>query len=224
MRIAIVEDNALLADAVAHALREHGHAVDILNDGLSGEEFLAEAGADVAIVDVNLPGQSGFDLVASIRKRGARFPIMMLTARGETTDRVTGLDRGADDYLVKPFDMPELLARVRALGRRRSAQEPAVETLGGLSYDRSGRRLYGPSGPIALSRRELAVFEALLDRNGRIVPKNVIVESVYGVGAEIEDNAVELQISRLRRKLQSSGVAIHTARGLGYILDIERLS
>lgn len=222
MRIAIVEDNALLADAVAQALRDCGHAVDILRDGLEGEEFLIESGADVAIVDVNLPGQSGFDLVAHSRRRGASFPILMLTARSETSDRVTGLDCGADDYLVKPFDMPELLARVRALGRRRSAQKPNIETIGMLSYDRGGRSVHGPLGPISLSRRELAVFEALLDRSGRIVSKNVIAESVYGVGAEIDENAIELQISRLRRKLHDTGVAIHTARGLGYTLNAEK--
>lgn len=221
MRIVILEDNALLADAVAHALRDQGFAVDALSDGVDGEDFLVSTGADVAIIDVNLPGQNGFDVVANIRRRGAAFPVMMLTARGETADRVEGLDRGADDYLVKPFEMSELLARVRALGRRRAAAAPTIEAIGPLRYDRNGRRLSGPSGPLALSRREIAVFETLLDRTGRIVSKAMIAEAVYGVGAEIDDNAVELQISRLRRKLKGSGVMIQTARGLGYSLDCE---
>ncbi|MCI4666216.1 MAG: response regulator transcription factor [Neomegalonema sp.] len=221
MRIAVIEDNEPLADAVANALRDRGYAVDLLSDGLEAEEFLCESGADLAIMDVNLPGQSGFELLRNIRRCGATWPILMLTARGETADRIAGLDAGADDYLVKPFEMSELLARVRALGRRRGGQTALQEKVGPLKFDRAGRRLYSPDGPLELSRREISLFAALSERSGRIVSKNELADAVYGVGAEVEENAVELLVSRLRRKLRAVGVEIRTARGLGYLLDAE---
>ncbi|MBY8974579.1 response regulator transcription factor [Rhodobacteraceae bacterium NNCM2] len=219
MRIVMVEDNVLLADGVAKALRDNGHAVDLVTSGLEGDAFLAEHGADLAILDVNLPGMTGFEILRAMRARGDTTPVLMLTARTETADRVAGLDAGADDYLVKPFEMSELLARVRALSRRPHLSAPAEETYGALRYDRIGRRLHGPEGALALSRRELALFEVLADRLGRIASKSSLVDAVYGVGADVEDNAIELQVSRLRRKLEGSGLKIHTARGLGYMLD-----
>lgn len=220
MRIVLIEDNEMLARGVGNALRDVGHSVDWLADGADADAFLSSQGADLAIVDINLPGLSGVDVVKALRRRRDPMPVIMLTARGETTDRVRGLDAGADDYLVKPFAMAELLARIRALARRRGAPAPEVEEVGALRFERGARRLSGPGGStIDLPRRELALFELLLDNAGRVVAKDRIGESLYGTGSEIEPNAVELLISRLRRKLAGAGVEIRTARGLGYMLD-----
>jgi two-component system OmpR family response regulator len=219
MRIVIVEDNEMLAQGIANALRDLGHAVDCLADGGEGDAFLAGEGADVAIIDINLPGMDGFELVRRMRKRADATPILLLTARGDIDDRVTGLDIGADDYLVKPFDMAELAARVRALARRRPNLAPLEEKIGELTYHWSSGQLVGTNGLIDLPRRERALFECLLDGQGRIISKGRIAERLYGIGSDVEPNAVELLISRLRRKLADTGLSIHTARGLGYMLD-----
>lgn len=219
MRIVLIEDNEMLARGIVRSLNDAGHAVDWLADGAAADDFLTGEGADLAIVDVNLPGMNGFEIVRALRRRGASIPVLMLTARGETEDRVAGLDAGADYYLVKPFEMAELSARIRALLRRQSRIAPTEETIGSLRYDRTARRLYGTSGEIELRRRELALFEYLLDHVGRIASKERIADRIYGTGAEIETNAVELLVSRLRPKLAGNGVVIRTARGLGYMLD-----
>lgn len=218
VRIALIEDNQMLARGVRKALRDLGYAVDWLENGASGDDFLRQEGADLAIVDINLPQMSGLDVLQRLRARRDSTPVILLTARGDTADRVAGLDAGADDYLVKPFEMAELAARVRALTRRRPDLQPQREDIGRLCFERRGRRLFGADGEVALSRRELALFECLLDRSGQIVSKIAIADSLYGVGADIEPNAVESQVSRLRRKLAGGGVHIHTARGLGYML------
>jgi len=147
------------------------------------------------------------------------MPVLILTARGETEDCVQGLDAGADDYLVKPFAMAELLARIRALARRRADLRSKEVILGPLRFDCAARRLTGPDGAIKLPRRELALLEYLLDHRGIIASKEAISEALYGTGADVESNAVELLVSRLRRKLSGCGVEIRTARGLGYMLD-----
>ena len=219
MRIVLIEDNEMLANGVEKALRDVGHGVDWLPDGVSGDEFLSSSGADLAIIDVNLPGMNGFEVVRALRRRGDSMPVLMLTARGETTDRVAGLDAGADDYLVKPFAMAELAARVRALARRRPELQANDTRIGRLCFDQLSRRLVGPDGEIELPRRELALFEFLLDHRGRVSSKEAIAEALYGTGAEVEPNAVELLVSRLRRKLSGTGIEIRTARGLGYMLD-----
>jgi two-component system OmpR family response regulator len=221
VRIVLIEDNELLARGVATALRDLGHAVDWLADGQDGDAFLASEGGDLVIVDVNLPGMSGFDLVRALRRRGSAMPVLVLTARGDVVDRVAGLEGGADDYVVKPFAMAELVARVRALARRSPEVKPEEEHIGGLVFERGARRLIGPEGSIDLARREFALFEFLLDNHGRVVSRETIAETLYGVGSEIEPNAVDLVISRLRRKLRGGGVEIRTARGVGYMLDVE---
>jgi two-component system OmpR family response regulator len=219
MRIVLIEDNESLARGVANALRDQGHSVNWLADGVEGDGFLATEGADLAIIDINLPRLSGLEIVRALRRRGDATPVIVLTARSGPAERVEGLDAGADDYLVKPFEMIELSARIRALSRRRPDLRPEVEAVGPLRYDRVARQVSGPEGEIALPRREVALFECLLDHGGRIVSKDRIVEALYGVGADVETNAVELLVSRLRRKLAGAGVEIRTARGLGYVLD-----
>ncbi|MDO5648295.1 response regulator transcription factor [Paracoccus sp. (in: a-proteobacteria)] len=219
MRIVLIEDNQMLARAVAQALRDEGHSVDWLGDGQDGAEFLLHAGADLAIVDMNLPRLGGLDVIRRVTAGGADIPVLVLTARDSLDDRVAGLDAGADDYMTKPFDMAELCARVRALGRRRGRRGQVVETMAGLEFDRAGRRLSGPDGVIDLSRRELALWEALFDSADRVVSKAALCDSIYGTGADVDVNAVELLVSRLRRKIEPGGVQIKSIRGLGYILQ-----
>lgn len=219
MRIVLIEDNESLAKGVVNALSDQGHAVDWLSDGLEGSQFLKSEGADLAIIDVNLPGLSGFEIVRTLREQGSTVPVILLTARTDLDDRITGLDAGADDYLGKPFEMGELAARIRALARRKSDLRTGVVKIGHMRFDRTARVLIGPAGQIDLPRRELALFECLLDHSGRIVSKDRISDTLYGVGADVEANAVELLVSRLRRKLAETGATIRTARGLGYLLD-----
>ncbi len=219
MRIVLVEDNERLAKGIENALRDQGHAVDWLSDGADASQFVQSEGADVAIIDVNLPNVSGFEIVRALRKRGSTIPVIMLTARTELKDRVEGLDSGADDYLVKPFEMAELSARIRALSRRKSDIQTRVQKVGDMLFDRMARTVIGPDGSVDLPRRELALFECLLNHRGRVVSKDLISNTLYGVGADVDANAVELLVSRLRRKLTGTGARIRTARGLGYLLD-----
>ena len=220
MRIAVIEDNKTLANGIAYRLRDVGHAVDVLHDGEEAAAFLAREGADLIILDINLPGQNGLEVLRESRRQGNDAPVLLLTARGDTDDRVAGLDAGADDYLVKPFEMAELEARIRALARRRNLHYGARQKIGStLEFDRDARRVFANGEDLNLSRRELAAFECLVERRGRLVSKSDLTEHLYGVGAEVEDTAVEVHISRLRKRLQGCGVAIKTARGLGYMLD-----
>ncbi|WP_435259364.1 response regulator [Thioclava sp. FR2] len=219
MRVILIEDNRSLAKGIENALKDLGHAVDHLEDGLEADAFLSREEADVAIVDVNLPRLSGIEIVRRQRARGNGIPVLILTARGKTSERVEGLEVGADDYLVKPFDMAELVARLRALARRRPQVAPSQETVGQLVYDRVQRVLLSEGRNLDLPRRELALFELLLEHRGRLIEKDRISDALYGSGSSVEPNAIELLVSRLRRKLDGSGVAIRTARGLGYMLD-----
>ena len=221
IRIVIIEDNVTLSSAISYRLKDRGHAVDILHDGLEADMYLRKEGADLIVLDINLPGMSGLDVLYALRQRGAQTPVILLTARIETRDRVLGLDRGADDYLVKPFEMDELEARIRALSRRKNLEYSAHETLGRLVFDRSTRQVTVDNQPLDLPRKELATLECLIERKGRLVSKSQIIDHVYGVGAEVEDTAIEPHISRLRRRLAECGVQIKTARGLGYLLEVE---
>ncbi|MBX9467703.1 MAG: response regulator transcription factor [Rhizobium sp.] len=222
MRIILVEDNRSLAKGIEDALRDHGHGVDHLDDGLAADNFLRTETADVAIIDINLPGLTGIEVTKRMRSRGDTTPVLMLTAMGKTSDRVVGLDAGADDYLVKPFEMAELMARLRALTRRRPQLMPEQELIGDLVYDRQQRVIMHKDKRIDLPRRELALFELLLDHKGKLMDRERIFSSLYGAGAEVEANAIELLVSRLRRKLDGTQVEIKTARGLGYMLNAGR--
>ncbi|MCE5974894.1 response regulator transcription factor [Sinirhodobacter sp. WL0062] len=221
MHIILVEDNLNLAKGVQNALKDQGHAVDHLDDGQAADVFLKGNTADVAVIDVNLPGMSGIEIIRRLRGRGDTTPVLILTARGKTSERVEGLDAGADDYLVKPFDMEELVARLRALARRRPQIAPDHETVGQLVYDRVQRTLQHHGSVIDLPRRELALFEFLLEHRGRLMEKDRIADALYGTGTPVESNAVELLVSRLRRKIEGCGATIRTARGLGYMLDAD---
>lgn len=219
MRIVLAEDNISLARGIKNALRDQGHAVDHLDDGQDADTFLRQESCDVAVIDVNLPRLSGLQIIRQLRARGDTTPVLILTAMGKTSDRVEGLDAGADDYLVKPFEMAELFARLRALARRRPEVAQTRETFAGLVYDRQSRTVFAGERNLDLPRRELALFELLLDHKGRLLDKDRIGLALYGAGAAVEANAVELLVSRLRRKIEGTGATIRTARGLGYMLD-----
>ncbi len=222
MRIVIVEDNETLAKAIAYRLRDRGHAAEVLLDGDEADLYLAQEGADLVVLDINLPGLSGLEILKSIRNRGDGVPVILLTARAETSDRVSGLDMGADDYLVKPFEMDELEARIRALSRRKELEYGAKESIGGLEFDRTARQVSVQGEVMDIPRREIAVLECLLERRGRIVPKSQLTDYVYGVGSDVEVSAVEPHVSRLRKRLQDLGIRIKTARGLGYLLEVQK--
>lgn len=222
MRIAVIEDNKTLANGLAHQLRDQGHAVDVINDGDMGALFLRQEKADIVVLDVNLPGRSGLEILTEMRKSGDTTPVILLTARAETKDRVKGLDAGADDYLVKPFEMEELDARIRALLRRRPREEGNLEIIGKLTFDRTGRRLLADNTDLNLPRRELAAFECFIDRTDQIVPKSVLANHLYGVGADIEEKVVEVYVSRLRKRIGPYGIEIKVARGLGYLMKFSQ--
>ena len=218
MRIVIVEDNQALANGMAYVLRDEGHSVDVLNDGREGLDFVLAESADVLILDVNLPSLSGLELIASLRGAGQGIPCICLSALGETRDRIAGLDAGADDYLVKPFEMEELKARIRALIRRGASERQHSEPIGKLHFDRAARVLSEGDRPLALPRKELATFECLFDRAGQIVAKSTLADHLYGVGADVEEKVVEVYVSRLRKRLAPYAIDIHTARGVGYLM------
>ncbi len=220
MRIAIIEDNETLAKAIAYRLRDRGHSADVLFDGDEADLFLAQDGADLVVLDINLPGKSGLDVLRAMRLRDDGTPVILLTARSELRDRVIGLDMGADDYLVKPFEMDELEARIRALSRRKNLDYGTREAIGGLEFDRASRQISADGVALDIPRRELAVLECLLERRGRIVSKTQLTDHVYGIGADVDDTAIEPHVSRLRKRLSRHGISIKTARGLGYMLEV----
>ncbi len=218
MLIAVVEDNKALAEGIANTLRDRGHGVDVLDDGLLAQAHLEGVKADLVILDLALPGCSGLDVLKHMRARNDATPVLILTAKRDVEHRVSGLDAGADDYLGKPFSMDELEARVRALLRRRD-RAGALETIGALTFDRDSRTLMVDGEPLDIPRRELAVFECLVQRKGRLVSKDVLVDFLYGSGADVGDSVCEVYISRLRKRIEPYGVSIKTARGLGYRLE-----
>ncbi|WP_284620156.1 response regulator transcription factor [Aquabacterium humicola] len=218
MRILLVEDDKVLADALSRALVQSAHAVDTVGTGEEADRALALGIYDLAILDIGLPELSGLDVLRNLRARRSTVPVLMLTAFDTLEDRVRGLDLGADDYLAKPFDLPELEARVRALLRRGSNSTPFLEH-GLLRFDTVGRRVFWDKRPIELSPRELAVLELLLLRRGRVVSKEQMVNHLYGWADEVGDNAIEVHVYRLRKKLEPLGCEIRTVRGMGYLLD-----
>ena len=218
MRILLVEDDKMLADAISRALVQSAYAVDVVDTGERADEALAAHTFDLAILDIGLPGLSGLEVLRRLRARKSVMPVMMLTAFDTLQDRVKGLDLGADDYLAKPFDLPELEARVRALLRRGSNATPYLEH-GLLRFDTVGRRVFYDKKPLELSPRELALLELLMMRTGRVVSKEQMVNHLYGWGDEVADNAVEVNVYRLRKKLEPLGCEIRTVRGMGYLMD-----
>jgi DNA-binding response OmpR family regulator len=218
MRIAIIEDNENIARGIAYRLEDRGHATDILGDGLAADAFLKGDGNDIIVLDINLPGLSGLEVLRNLRRRGDARPVLLLTARGEAADMVAGLDAGADDYLAKPFSMDVLEARLRALSRRRAQAISDMLELGALAFDATLRSASVAGEALDLPRREMSLLEALMEAEGRTVSKERLLERLYGAGAEVEDSAIEVHVSRLRKRLKPHGFEIAVQRGLGYRL------
>ena len=220
MRILLVEDNGRLAEFVCQALKAGGFVVDVLSTLADAETALASIDFHVVILDLRLPDGDGMDLLKQIRQRGLKTPILVLTARDGIEDRVCGLNAGADDYVLKPFAMEELLARVRALLRRPDGVLGMGLECGKLFLDTATREVRVSGATIAVPRRETDLLEQLLRRAERVVPKRVLEDGLYGFDDEMSSNSVEALISRLRKRLAQSGadVAIHTLRGVGYML------
>jgi len=194
----------------------------MLHDGQAALDFLLQEETDIIVLDINLPTIDGLTLLQRLRASKIMTPVILLTARGEVSDRVRGLDAGADDYLVKPFEMDELDARIRAISRRKSKVEGERFEFGELTYDKSTRQLFAHDQNIPLPRRELAVFECLFDRQNTLVTKSQLADFVYGVGADVDEKVVEVYVSRLRKKLADFNVMIRSARGLGYTMDLPK--
>jgi two-component system, OmpR family, response regulator len=218
MRILIAEDDPVLADGLTRSLRSGDYAVDCVNDGAAADHALSTQTYDLAIIDLGLPRMDGFEVIKR-RKRLPTPPVLVLTARDALQDRVRGLDLGADDYMTKPFELPELEARVRALIRRSTSGGNSLILNGKLSLDTTGRRVTVDGHPLDLSARELGVLEILMLRSGRVVSKDQLAEKLYGWDDDVGTNAIEVCVHRLRKKIEPSGVVIRTIRGLGYLME-----
>jgi two-component system response regulator QseB len=217
MRLLLAEDDPMIGAAVLRGLREDGFAVDWVRDGRAAEHALAEGVHDVLLLDLGLPRKQGLELLADMRRRGDSRPVLVLTARDAVADRVAGLDAGADDYLVKPFDLDELAARIRALGRRGvgGRAQPKLAH-GAIELDPATREVTRDGVPVPLSPREFALLEALMVRPGAILSRAQLEERLYGWNETVESNAVEVHLHGLRRKLGAQ--AIRNVRGVGWTL------
>lgn len=220
MRLLLIEDEPQMVEALKAAFARHDILVDAVSTIVDAEFVSADAVYDAALLDRQLPDGDGLRFVAALRKRGNTLPVIVLTAMGQIPDRVAGLDLGADDYMCKPFDFDELLARLRAVLRRPEAFASPVITIGRLSFDPALREVRVNGRPIGLARRELLVLEGLIRRAGRMVPRSILMETIFGLDDEIQSNALDSHISRLRRRLAEAdaGVAINVVRGVGYLL------
>lgn len=216
MRLLIVEDAEDVCDAIAESLTRVGHVCDKARTLDDARQFLAVQPFDLMVLDINLPDGSGYDLLKEVRARGDTLAVIMLTARLGVDDRVDALDAGADDYLVKPFDIRELEARLRAVARRRHGETDAVLQAGDVCFNTATRRVTVAGEPCELTRREQAVLEILLSSRGRVIAKDELHARLFGLDEEAGMNAVELYVARLRKKLPSATLEIRTLRGLGY--------
>ncbi len=221
MRILVIEDDETLGHALREFLSQQGYAVDWLQEGSRVVDTVVGQHYDLLLLDLNLPDKSGLDVLRELRAASETLPVLILTARDGVEDRVAGLDGGADDYVTKPFELAELAARVRALGRRRSGQVHAVIEAGPLQFDTVGREVRARGERLNLSVRELSVLEMLMARAGRVVTKRQIVNSLSAWDADFSENAVEVYIYRLRRRLEGTGAGIQTVRGFGYLLEVD---
>jgi two-component system response regulator QseB len=214
MRVLLAEDDAMIGAAVRDRLRGQGFAVDWVLDGRAADAALAGEDYDLLLLDLGLPSREGLTVLKALRGRGSSVPVVILTARDAVDDRVAGLDAGADDYVVKPFDLKELEARLRAVLRRRAGRASSVIEHGRLSLDLAAHELRLDGAPVPVSPRELALLHALLERPGRILSRAQLEERLYGWGEEVGSNVVEVHIHSLRRKLGAD--VIRNVRGVGY--------
>ena len=216
MRVLLVEDDRMIAEAVRTALHLDGHTVDLIRDGAGAQAALESTQFDIVLLDLGLPKRGGLEVLRAARARGDTTPVIVITARDDVQSRVAGLDAGADDYLVKPFDLDELAARMRSVSRRRAGRGDPILEHAGIRLNPVTHEVTRGGAALALSAREYAVLEALLQRPGAVLSRTQLEDRLYGWGGEIESNAVEVYIHALRRKL--GGEAIRTMRGVGYYL------
>ena len=216
MRLLLVEDDSMIGEAARQGLRQEGHTVDWVRDGRDADGAVATTPYDVVLLDLGLPRRDGLSLLKSWRAKGTMVPVLIITARDAVTDRVAGLDAGADDYLVKPFDLDELSARVRAVARRRAGRAESIVRIGDLEIDAAARVVRWKGSEVSLSPREYALLEALANRPGAYLTRAQLEERLYGWDEEIASNAVEVHIHALRRKLDPG--VIRNVRGMGYTI------
>jgi DNA-binding response OmpR family regulator len=221
MRLLIVEDEARIAELVRNGLSRAGFTVDGAATAADARAALELGSYDAAILDLGLPDGDGLEVLVHARRAGQTIPFLLLTARDTVDDRVLGLNAGADDYLIKPFAMDELVARTKALLRRPGLALGVTMEAGNIEFDSVGREVRVAGRPLPLPRRELDVLEHLVRRAGRVVPKAVLEDKLYGQDDELESNAIPVHVSHLRRKLIAAGATpeIHTIRGIGYLLE-----
>ena len=224
MRLLLVEDNERFAVLLRRGLAAKGFVVDLLPTAEQAIAALRANRFEIVVLDLGLPDADGLDVLGDMRHRQDATPVLILTARGSLEDRVVGLQSGADDYLVKPFALEELVARLQALLRRPGDLLGVTLKLGNLSLDTVARQVFVGDQPMLLSPRELAVLEQLLRRSGRVVAKNLLADNLYGLAQEVGSNAVEVHVHRLRKHLAEvdAAVQIHTLRGIGYLIAAEK--
>ena len=219
MKILLVEDDQALAEALQRALEMHGQVVDLIGDGAQALAWLGNEHFDLVVLDLGLPSMDGMALLREARARGHDMPVLIITARDAVPDRVAGLNSGADDYLVKPFELDEFLARVRALYRRAQGRASDSVELGSLVFDAARRELRDQGTVIALTPRETALLEVLVQQIGAVVTKQQIGDSLFSIDNNAQLSAVEVYVHRLRKQLVPHGLSIRTVRGLGYMLE-----
>lgn len=221
MKILIIEDERQLSDILVTLLEQKGYSVDAVYDGISGEEYALSGIYDVIILDIMLPKKNGLDVLRSLRGAKLDTPILLLTARSEVEDRITGLDHGADDYLTKPFASGELLARIRAMTRRKGAYIGTDIACGDTILCTDTHEVSCKGSRVKLGIKEYQILELLMNNLGQIIPKERFIEKIWGFDSEAEYNAIEVYISFIRKKLTAigSGVQIRSSRGVGYIIE-----
>jgi DNA-binding response OmpR family regulator len=222
MRILIIEDERKLADAIGEGLRGNGYEVALAHTGESGVKHLYDNSVDLILLDVMLPRVGGLEVLREIRRNGFKIPVLILTSKGSVDDRVRGLDSGADDYLVKPFAFPELLARLRALHRRANPESPSTLQIADLKMDTRGHTVVRDDIPIDLTGREFELLEYLLVNRGTVVSREMVARDVWKTTVRYTslDNVIDVHIARIRRKIDDPFPAklLHTVRGVGFIL------
>lgn len=219
MRILLAEDDSVLVDGLSRSLRQSGYAVDCVKSGSDADVVLSTQEFDLLILDLGLPRLPGLEVLRRLRARDSHLPVLILTASDSVEQRVKGLDLGADDFMAKPFALSELEARVRALTRRGAGGGPTVMRHGPLAFDQVGRMAYLNDQVVELSAREIGLLEILLQRGGRLVSKEQLVDHLCEWGEEVSNNAIEVYVHRLRKKIEVEGIRIATVRGLGYCLE-----
>lgn len=221
MRVLLVEDNQALAETVIERFKKEGHVIDHESDGDEANDLLRHKHFDLILLDINLPGKNGFEVLRSLRARKLDTPVLVLSARSEIDDRVVGLDAGADDYLTKPFDFRELIARCRVLARRQSGHARNLYEVGNFSFDWGAKQANVNGLDIQLRNKEVQLLEMFLTNLGRVLTKEEIADKIYSFEEAPSLNAVEQIIARLRRKMDGSPFLLKTVRGLGYIAQMD---